>query len=268
VTQVASVEDPDDEFEMYNAGITFFGVPGASGWADKIGDVAIHYMTAKWAVFSKIFPFAEQADAREAHEDVLLLGSTRHVMLTPCCAYRLGVGGLRVASSALTTLRGDGGRGNLDRRETTVGRAPKPLLHRLYLTWAHEDSDFRLETAGLSAPDLEALQATRENFGEHSKRIVGVLFRNFVSGGKPPVPEQWLRYPSAPLDPSYYQQLLATAASMTESEQRARAMMEPRATPREGVGDEDRHTVKVSIPQVEDSAPVPGMWPWSTVQQV
>ena len=41
--------------ELYTEGVSFYGSPGASGWADKIGDVAIHYMSAEWAVF-KIFP--------------------------------------------------------------------------------------------------------------------------------------------------------------------------------------------------------------------
>ena len=41
-----------------------------------------------------------------------------------------------------------------------------------------------------------------------------------------------MRYPAEPLQPSYYAQLLATAVSMTEEEQRARALMEPRETPR------------------------------------
>ena len=87
---VMKVADPDDEFELYNEGVAFYGVPGASGWADGIGDVAVHYMGARWAVFSKIFPFSEQGAAREAHEDVLLLGTAKHVMLTPHCAYRIG----------------------------------------------------------------------------------------------------------------------------------------------------------------------------------
>ena len=66
-SQITTIVDPDDELELYNEGVAFYGVPGASGWADCIGDVAIHYLGPKWAVFSKIFPFAEQAEAREAH---------------------------------------------------------------------------------------------------------------------------------------------------------------------------------------------------------
>ena len=225
-----SIRDPDDEFELYNEGITFFGSPGASGWADKIGDVAVHYMTPRWAVFSKIFPFAEQAASREAHEDVLLLGSTTHVMLTPVCAWRVGAGGLREPSASLACLTGDGSLAS--RRETTVSRAPAHVLDRLYLTWGHGSSDFALETSALQPPNLQLLLSTPETTASHAKRLIGGFFRNFTSGGKPPVHEEWMRYPAVPLEPTYYATLLATASSMSEEEQRARAMIEPRATPR------------------------------------
>lgn len=191
-------------------------------------------MTPRWVVFSKVFPFEEQGEAREAHEDVLLLGSSRHVMLTPCCAHRIGEGGLRTPSSWVMMLTGDG---SSTRRETTVSKAPPALLARLFLTWAHEDGDFALETSGLTPPDLPELIAAPEGIGAHAKRLIGTLFRNFGSGGKPPVHEHWNRYPVSPLDPSYYQQLLATASSMSEAEQRARALIEPRATPRKHAGD-------------------------------
>ena len=130
--QVTSISDPDDEFELYNEGVSFFGVPGASGWADRIGDVCIHYMGPRWAVFSKVFPFHEQNEAREAHEDVLLLGSTRHVMLTPHCAYRIGPAGINNSSTEVTYLTGDG---SLP-RTTTRSRTPVEVLRRLYLTCA------------------------------------------------------------------------------------------------------------------------------------
>ena len=106
---ITSISDPDDEFELFHEGVSFFGVPGASGWADRIGDVAVHYMGHHWAVFSKVFPFKEQAAAREAHEDVLLLGSTKHVMLTPHCAYRVGEAGLASSATLITCLNGEGG---------------------------------------------------------------------------------------------------------------------------------------------------------------
>ena len=131
--QIVSVVDPDDEFELFNEGVSFFGVPGASGWADGIGDVAIHYLGPKWAVFSKVFPFAEQAEAREAHEDVLLLGSTKHVMLTPHNVQRIGQSGLTDPSTEISCLNGEGG----PPRTYTVSRAPVEVMRRLYLTCAH-----------------------------------------------------------------------------------------------------------------------------------
>ena len=54
-----------------------------------------------------------------------------------------------------------------------------------------------------------------------------------VSGHKV-VHEHWMRYPALPLEPGYYAQLLATATSATEDEQRTRAIMEPQPTPRAG----------------------------------
>ena len=75
----------------------------------------------------------------------------------------------------------------------------------------------------IQAPERRATQARRK---------VGALLHRFASGGRPAVTEQWMRYPAEPLEPSYYAQLLASAAGMSEEEQRARAMMEPRETPR------------------------------------
>ena len=131
-SQLNSIVDPDDEFELFNEGVSFFGVPGASGWADRIGDVAIHYLGPKWAVFSKVFPFAEQSEAREAHEDVLLLGSTKHVMLTPHCAHRIGSSGLDDPATEVTCLNADGG----PTRTYQVAKLPPEVPRRLYLTCA------------------------------------------------------------------------------------------------------------------------------------
>ena len=102
--QVTSVQDPSDAFESFHDHVESIGFPGASGWADSIGDVAIHYLGRNWAVFSKVYPFAEQADARAAHSDVLLLGSTQHVMVTPMCAYRIGAEGLQQKTTAVDCL--------------------------------------------------------------------------------------------------------------------------------------------------------------------
>ena len=72
----------------------------------------------------------------------------------------------------------------------------------------------------------------RETISHQMKRRVGSLIGRLNNGGRQPVSEHWMRYPAEPLQPSYYAQLLATAVSMTEEEQRARALMEPRETPR------------------------------------
>ena len=226
---VTEVSDPDDEFELYQEHVMFFGTPGASGWADKVGDVAIHYMGHKWAVFSKIFPFAEQGAARETHEDALLLGSIKHVMLTPRCAYRIGVDGLGDGATEMQCLSGDGG----TPRIFSVGKAPIEALRRLYLTWGHLASDYATETERLKF-DLQAVIEQPESRTHLAKRLVGSLFGRLANGGRQAVSEHWMRYPAEPLEPAYYAQLLATAVAMSEEEQRARAMMEPRETPRPG----------------------------------
>ena len=173
-------------------------------------------------------------------------------MLTPHCAWRIGAGGLREPSTPLTYLRGDSHAVSL--RETTVGRAPLHVLHRLHLTWGHDASDFALEAQHLPRPDLSALVNTSEGLGVQAKRAVTSLLRT-IANGKPPVQEHWLRYPTAPIDPSYYIQLLATASSMSEEEQRARAMIEPRATPRGDHGGDEPATVTLDISDPTDLNP-------------
>lgn len=273
--QVTAIVDPADEFDLFNEGVTFYGTPGASGWADKIGDVAVHYMSSRWVVFSKIFPFFEQvrcrpagdlasessptrpvparsapmplpharfpparrvalthapslrcpsvrqSESRAAHEDVLLLGSTKHVMLTPNCAWRIAEGGLNAPSTPITCLTGDGGTMRT-RAALTVSKAPPEVIHRLYLTWGHEESDYALEARQFSF-DLQALIDAHASTGEKAKRFLGTFANRLVNGQKK-VQENWLRYPALPLEPTYYAQLLATAVSMTEAEQRTRAM--------------------------------------------
>ena len=41
---VRRIADPDDFLGSMGAGVTFLSYPGASGWADRIGSVAVHYM--------------------------------------------------------------------------------------------------------------------------------------------------------------------------------------------------------------------------------
>ena len=174
VPQIVSVVDPDDEFELFNEGVSFFGVPGASGWADGIGDVAIHYLGPKWAVFSKVFPFAEQAEAREAHEDVLLLGSTKHVMLTPHNVQRIGQSGLTDPSTEISCLNGEGG----PPRTYTVSRAPVEVMRRLYLTCAHPPHTHtrRASRHGRSLPFAipEASSASRARAHDRAASVLAV----------------------------------------------------------------------------------------------
>jgi len=59
--QIVGIHDPGDFVETAHEHVTYFGFPGASGWAANIGCVALHYMGDGWFVFSKIFPFPEQA---------------------------------------------------------------------------------------------------------------------------------------------------------------------------------------------------------------
>ena len=80
---VTAIVDPVDAADSMHSGATFLGFPGASGWADKIGSVALHYRGTDWFVFSKILPFPEQRGEIDEHEDMLLLGAAKHVMMVP-----------------------------------------------------------------------------------------------------------------------------------------------------------------------------------------
>ena len=224
--RITSIADTADDFELYTEGVSFYGSPGASGWADKIGDVAIHYMSAEWAVFSKIFPFPEQSVARETHEDVLLLGSTRHVMLTPICAYSITQGGLGARDTGIACLGGEGG---ILKKAYSVDSVPQEVLRRLYLTWGHEESDYAVETVRFKF-ELHAVLEAHVSAGEKAKRWLGSIATRI--GGHKVVHEHWVRYPALPLEPWYFTQLLATATSATEDEQRTRAIMEAQPTPR------------------------------------
>jgi len=233
---ITSIEDPADAFESFSAHVESIGFPGASGWADSIGDVAIHYLGRNWAVFSKVYPFAEQADARTAHSDVLLLGSTQHVMVTPMCAYRIGTGGLQQKDTTVDCLTCDGALGKP--KTLSVAKLPSAVTNRLYLTWGHEASDFASEVQAHRF-DLSALleERTHETMAHKAGKFLSGLAAKFANAGATRVDEHWVRYPAAPLVPSYYAQLLATASGMTDEERMARELIEPRATPRGGASE-------------------------------
>jgi len=233
---VTSVQDPSDAFESFHDHVESIGFPGASGWADSIGDVAIHYLGRNWAVFSKVYPFAEQADARAAHSDVLLLGSTQHVMVTPMCAYRIGAEGLQQKTTAVDCLTSDGALGKP--KTVSVAKLPSAVTNRLYLSWGHDASDFASEV-GAYRFDLSALLEEEKNQSVATKagRFISGLAARFANAGATRVDERWVRYPAAPLVPSYYAQLLATASGMSDEERMARELIEPRATPRGGASE-------------------------------
>jgi len=222
--RVTGIRESDDELEHFRDNVIFFGYPGASGWADKIGDVAVHYMHAKWCVFSKVYPFDEQADSLNAHEDALLLGSCEHVMLTPQCAHSIGPAGLANGKEMVKLLDSEG---SLLAKPCTVDALPSGVRHRLYLTWGHEASAF----AGAVKPYERPLQELLDE-KETKKSRVCRLFSSLQ--GQTKVPEQWMRYPGAPLDPSYYTSLLSKATGMTEEEEEARAFIEPQMSARGG----------------------------------
>ena len=60
---------------------------------------------------------------------------------------------------------------------------------------------------------------------------LGRFFFGFVTSRRT-VGENWLRYPGAPLDPSYYNELLSKAVAMSTEEEAARMLLEPEPSPR------------------------------------
>ena len=213
--QITAIMDDDDDISHVRDGITVFGYPGASGWADKIGDVAVHYMHATWMIFSKIFPFEDQKAALAQHEDCLLLGSTRHVMLTPSCVHTISGADRRARVRLLDS------EGSLVSKTATCETLSSAARFRLYTTWGHKDSPFSDQVEQHQC-SLQQMIDEPETLGHRARR----LFASLV-GGRIKVSEQWMRYPGAPLDPSYFTQLLAMATSMSPEEERARELLEP-----------------------------------------
>jgi len=223
---VTMVLDHDDALAHHQNGVTSFGYPGASGWADKIGDVAIHYMHEKWAVFSRIFPFTEQESQIRGHDsqDVLLLGPSSSVLLTPQCAHTIGDTGLADLSTPVTLLDSEGSVGG--GKTVPVSALPSGVRHRLFLTWGHERSAFASQVAHWERPLQALLDETETRAAQ-----VGRFFFGFVTNRRV-VGENWLRYPGAPLDPSYYNELLSKSVAMSTEEEAARMLLEPEPSPR------------------------------------
>ena len=217
---VRRIADPDDFLGSMGAGVTFLSYPGASGWADRIGSVAVHYMGKNWFVFSKILPFPEQREDKEEHDDLLLLGSDKHVMLTPSCVYR-APHGLTDGSSRVLIVKSSGG--PVPSRRKVEALSPYCRL-RVWASWGHVASDFAGHVAHLEPRDFDALE--QEARSTRPLAALRLMWRNFI--GEIHVDERPDRYPRAPLDPAYYEALLSVATGMGEQEMRARKLMRAR----------------------------------------
>ena len=219
---VTAIADPVDAVDSMHDHATFLGFPGASGWADRIGSVALHYQGPDWFLFSKIFPFPEQHGEIDEHEDMLLLGSTKHVMMVPECIYRspepLGLGTSRV--STITCM-------GLGARHTVVARLSPFVLWRGYLAWGHPQTGFAESVAACSKVTAEQLQ---QRMGSRWRRFLAYL-RCLVDQalGLLKVQERLNRYPHDPVEPQYYESLLSCANHQDQAEERARALMRGRA---------------------------------------
>ena len=74
---------------------------------------------------------------------------------------------------------------------------------------------------------IEALEEAVRQRGCTAVRLAKVLWQNFIGNIK--VVEDLDRYPRAPIDPAYYERLLAEAAGQSEDEFRARKLMRARS---------------------------------------
>ena len=164
---VTTIVDPVDPIDSMHDNVTFLGFPGASGWADRVGSVALHYRGKDWFLFSKILPFREQRGEIDEHEDMLLLGAAKHVMMVPECIYRapepLGAGSSRVA-----TIKSQG----IAVRQTVVSRLSPFALRRAYLSWGHPQTGFAERVAPLQRVTHEELQ---QRMGSCSLRFLSHL---------------------------------------------------------------------------------------------
>ena len=219
---VTAIADPVDAADSMHDNATFLGFPGASGWADRIGSVAVHYRGKEWFLFSKILPFPEQRGEIDEHEDMLLLGSTKHVMMVPECIYRAPES-LSLGTSRVTTIKCMG----LSARHTVVARLSPYVLRRGYLAWGHPQTGFAESVAACSKVTAEELQ-----------QRMGTWWRRFLARlrcladqalGLLQVEECLNRYPHEPIEPQYYESLLACASHQDQAEERARALMRGRA---------------------------------------
>ena len=209
-----------------------------------------------------MYPFHEQATNLAAHEDVLLLGPAKHVMLTPCCVRSIGAGSLGAGGTEVALLDSEGspiekvschggmrrghvlgacGRGMMHgqgawwmgmgiqlthactlppRQVVPASKLPSAATFRLYLTWGHKDSPFHEEVAPFERPLSQMMAEQREE----SVWSRASRFLQTKVGGRIQPPEQWMRYPGAPVDPAYYNDLLAKVGFHGSEEKAARTL--------------------------------------------
>ena len=147
----------------------------------------------------------------------------------PECIYRapepLGVG-----TSRVTTIKCMG----LSARHTVVARLSPFVLRRGYLAWGHPQTGFAERVAACSQVSAEELE---RRMGAWWRRLLARV-RCLVDQafGLLQVEERLSRYPHEPLEPQYYESLLACANHQDPAEERARALMRARADPAGGTG--------------------------------
>lgn len=239
-----------------------------------------------------MYPFHEQATNLAAHEDVLLLGPAKHVMLTPCCVRSIGAGSLGAGGTEVALLDSEGspiekvschggmrrghvlgacGRGMMHgqgawwmgmgiqlthactlppRQVVPASKLPSAATFRLYLTWGHKDSPFHEEVAPFERPLSQMMAEQREE----SVWSRASRFLQTKVGGRIQPPEQWMRYPGAPLDPSYYAQLLALDAAMSAEEEAARDLLQPEPSHRSAIAATPAPTGEAHVSVDIDSA--------------
>lgn len=241
---VTMVRDHGDESRMMRERVTFFGPSGASGWADRVGSVAIYYMGEDWFIFSKIFPFAEHAESKDQHDDLLLLGSANDVMLTPECV-SAAPHGLCDPQAPVTTLTCEGG---FKCYEIEVYELSQFCRWRLWLTWGHQDEPFRTEVSHMQM-DKAPMEAMPTSLRQRVVTNLKQLWRTW--NGHVRAKEHPERYPDAPLDPRYYNELLGVASHQTADEFLARQVAKPQPSPRSAG---DRNAARVGG-QMQHAAP-------------
>jgi len=241
---VLQIHDPLNFIESMHEEVTFLGYPGSSGWADKIGSVAVHYMGPDWFIFSKILPFHKQNEDKKEHKDLLLLGSSCNVMLTPTAIYELPSEFVEPACR-VTFITSSGG---LIKHSCPIASLSSFSRWRLWLSWGHTNCEFREQATALKVEFDVVERAARKS---RTLQFIKGTWLRFLGHIK--VEEQLDRYPHEPIDPHYYEMLISTATHQTEDEQRARLLLRHYNTDDDGA-DESVSQLKLADASADLSA--------------